>query len=91
MKNAILEREVIRRSAHVYAEKVSWLDESAFALLRNRHLYIAQSAATVGRLPAHPPVPREKSLVVASCGMAWGDDDSPDVTSEHEPELPTEE
>lgn len=58
----------------------------------NRERYFAQSAATVNRLPAHPPVPRARALVpVASCGTAWGDSDSPDVTDEREPELPNEE
>lgn len=78
-------------SPHIFAVKRSEIDESAYALLRNRDAYVAMSAATVGRLPAHPPVPREKSLVVAGCGMAWGDDDSPDMTSEHEPEIPQED
>lgn len=62
MKNAILERAVIR-SAHVFAEKQAEIDEQAFALLRNRDRYIALSAATIGRLPAHPSVPRSKALV----------------------------
>ena len=90
MRNAVLEREVLRRSAHVYSEKSVEIDESVYALLRNRDAYVAMSAATVGRLPMHPPVPREKSLV-AVYGTAWGDSDSPDVTDPNEPELPTED
>lgn len=50
-------------SPHIFAVKRSEIDESAYALLRNRDAYVAMSAATVGRLPMTPPVPREKSLV----------------------------
>lgn len=76
----------------IYAVKHGDMDGSAYAVLRNRDCYFAQSAATVNRLPAHPPVPRARALVpVASCGTAWGDSDSPDVTDDREPELPTEE
>jgi len=56
----------------------------------NHERAFAISAATVGKLAAHPPVPRCKSLV-AVCGTACGDDDSPDVTSPHELELPNED
>jgi hypothetical protein len=47
----------------IYSTKSTDQDGSAYALLRNRSAYIAMSAATVGKLPAHPPVPREKALV----------------------------
>lgn len=63
MRNAVLEREVLRRSAHVYDEKIVEVDESVMKLLVNRDRYIAQSEATRNRLPAHPPVPASKALV----------------------------
>lgn len=47
----------------IYAVKHGDMDGSAYAVLRNRENYFAQSAATVNRLPAHPPVPKEKALV----------------------------
>lgn len=61
MNNAIL--EVKLRRAHVYRENVAKIDGRALAVLSNRQRYIEQSAATVGKLPAHPPVPASKSLV----------------------------
>lgn len=65
MKNAVLEREVIRRSAHTFREQSCEVDGRILALLTNRETYILQSRETVGKLPAHPPVPRNRSLVVA--------------------------
>lgn len=69
MRNAVLEREVLRRSAHVYAEKSAYPDESVMALLTNRARYIAQSAervrSVVGPLP-NRPVERDRALVPLS-------------------------
>lgn len=50
----------------IYCTKAAELDEAAYAVLRNRELYIAASAATVGRMAAHPPVPRSKSMIPVS-------------------------
>lgn len=62
MKNAILERELIRR-AHVFSVRDCMPDGRVQALLTNRDRYIQQSAQTIGRLAAHPPVPNHKALV----------------------------
>lgn len=47
----------------IFCTKAADLDEGAYAVLRNRELYIAASAATVGRMAAHPPVPRSKAMI----------------------------
>lgn len=61
MQNAVLEQKL--RSAHIFDEKKVSIDEAVYALLRNRDRYVEMSAATVGKLPAHPPVPVNRSLV----------------------------
>lgn len=50
-------------SPHIFSTKSAPIDGSALAVFRNRSRYIEQSAATVGRLPMTPPVPRNRSLV----------------------------
>jgi hypothetical protein len=62
VKNAILEREVIRR-AHIHSVREAMPDGRVHALFANRDSYIRQSSETIGRLAAHPPVPNHKALV----------------------------
>lgn len=99
MKNAILERALIQRcrrgvtpsrvitAPEPGARVLSMLSEAD--RLATFQLSMERIRTAVGPLP-NRPVPRDRALV-AVCGTACGDDDSPDVTSEHEPELPTEE
>lgn len=54
----------------IYCTKSAEFDEGAYAVLRNRELYIAASAATVGRMAAHPPVPRSKAMIPVSTSTA---------------------
>jgi|SRR5690349_20110216 len=64
----------------IYSQKSAELDGSALAAFRNRDFYIAQSAATVGKLAATPPIPRCKSLVpstVAGHSAPLTESDSP--------------
>lgn len=53
-------------SPHIYSTKSAKIDGAAFAVLRNRDFAFELSRNTVGRLPAHPPVPRDHSLVPMS-------------------------
>jgi hypothetical protein len=88
-------------SPHIYCTKAAELDEAAYAVLRNRELYIAASAATVGRMAAHPPVPRSKAMIpvstVAGHSAPLTESDSPsacpaatflDLCDDREPDLP---
>lgn len=66
----------------IYAQKSADLDGFALAAFRNRDAAFAMSAATVGKLAAHPPVPRCKSLVpstVAGHSVPLTDAGSPPV------------
>lgn len=65
----------------IYSTKAADLDQSAIALLCNRDRYILQSRETVGKLAAHPPVPRSKSMIpvstVAGHSVPLTESDSP--------------
>lgn len=67
----------------------------------NRDMAFAMSAATIGKLAAHPPVPRSKSMIpvstVAGHSAPLTESDSPsacpaatflDLCDDREPELP---
>lgn len=67
-------------SPHIFSTKSAPIDGSALAVFRNRSRYIEQSAATVGRLPMTPPVPRNRSLVpLPSAGAEISPDSVPAV------------
>lgn len=85
----------------IYCTKTAEFDEGAYAVLRNRELYIAASAATIGRMAAHPPVPRSKAMIpvstVARHIAPLDESDSPsacpaatflDLCDDREPDLP---